>query len=210
MIPINFCNEVTDIGLSLGPQQVLMSYSADIYCWCPPFRSVYQGGCCRTLYGLSSFLVNRKSKVVPVVRSAIRTYSPMKMERTECSETLAFKLQTPGNNPKANIRHSKHGESLKTRKVVPIVTCVISYWDQHFFHRNKQVNNCRFWSVMPCVLIDNCLLFGGFYCVPFQPHRGRVSRLQGRGENFATVWRHFPEGSNPYSHQCETQNITRN
>jgi hypothetical protein len=39
----------------------------------------------------------------------------MKMERTECSETLAFKLQTPGNNPKANIRHSKHGESLKSR-----------------------------------------------------------------------------------------------
>jgi hypothetical protein len=29
------------------------------------------------------------------------TYSPMKTERTECSETLAFKLQTPGNNPKA-------------------------------------------------------------------------------------------------------------
>jgi hypothetical protein len=39
----------------------------------------------------------------------------MKMERTECSETMAFKLQTPGNNPKENIRHSKHGESLKSR-----------------------------------------------------------------------------------------------
>jgi hypothetical protein len=34
---------------------------------------------------------------------------------TECSETLAFKLQTPGNNPKQNIRHSKQGESLKSR-----------------------------------------------------------------------------------------------
>jgi hypothetical protein len=39
----------------------------------------------------------------------------MKMERTEYSETLAFKLQTPGNNPKENIRHSKQGESLKSR-----------------------------------------------------------------------------------------------
>jgi hypothetical protein len=29
----------------------------------------------------------------------LHTYSPMKMEETECSETLAFKLQTPGNNP---------------------------------------------------------------------------------------------------------------
>jgi hypothetical protein len=37
-------------------------------------------------------------------RVGLRTYSPMKMERTECSETLAFKLQTPGNNPKENIR----------------------------------------------------------------------------------------------------------
>jgi hypothetical protein len=40
----------------------------------------------------------------------------MKMERTECSETLAFKLQMPGNNPKENIQHSKHGKSLKSRK----------------------------------------------------------------------------------------------
>jgi hypothetical protein len=32
----------------------------------------------------------------------------MKMERTECSETLAFKLQTAGNNPKENIRNGQH------------------------------------------------------------------------------------------------------
>jgi hypothetical protein len=28
----------------------------------------------------------------------------MKMEQTECSETLAFQLQTPGNNPKESLR----------------------------------------------------------------------------------------------------------
>jgi hypothetical protein len=39
----------------------------------------------------------------------------MKMEETECSETLAFKLQTPGNNPKESKRQSEHGESLKPR-----------------------------------------------------------------------------------------------
>jgi hypothetical protein len=38
----------------------------------------------------------------------------MKMEHTQCSETLAFKLQTPGNHPKESIRHSKHGEILKS------------------------------------------------------------------------------------------------
>jgi hypothetical protein len=38
-------------------------------------------------------------------------YSPMKMEQTECSETLAFTLQTPGNNAEESIRNSKRGES---------------------------------------------------------------------------------------------------
>jgi len=28
------------------------------------------------------------------------TYLPMKMEQTECSETSAYKIQTPGNHPK--------------------------------------------------------------------------------------------------------------
>jgi hypothetical protein len=36
--------------------------------------------------------------------------------RTQCSETLEFKLQTPGNNPEESIRHSKHSESLKSTK----------------------------------------------------------------------------------------------
>jgi hypothetical protein len=40
----------------------------------------------------------------------------MKMEQTAYSETLAFELQTPGNNPEESIRHSKHGESLKSRR----------------------------------------------------------------------------------------------
>jgi hypothetical protein len=39
---------------------------------------------------------------------SLRTYSPMKVERTECSETLSFKLQTLVNNPKANIWQSEH------------------------------------------------------------------------------------------------------
>jgi hypothetical protein len=39
----------------------------------------------------------------------------MKMEQTERSETLAFKLQTLVNHPEESIRHSEHGDSLKTR-----------------------------------------------------------------------------------------------
>ena len=37
---------------------------------------------------------------------ATRTYLPMKMEQTECSETSAYKIQTPGNHPKESIQHS--------------------------------------------------------------------------------------------------------
>jgi hypothetical protein len=39
----------------------------------------------------------------------------MKMEQTKCSETSAYKLQTPGNYPKESIQHTEHGESLKSR-----------------------------------------------------------------------------------------------
>jgi hypothetical protein len=38
----------------------------------------------------------------------------MKMEQTECSEMLAHKIQTPGNYPKENIKHSERGESVKS------------------------------------------------------------------------------------------------
>jgi len=39
----------------------------------------------------------------------------MKMEQTECSETSAYEIQTPGNYPEENMQHTEHGESLKSR-----------------------------------------------------------------------------------------------
>jgi hypothetical protein len=39
----------------------------------------------------------------------------MNMEQTACSETSAYKIQTPGNYPEENIKHTEHGESLKSR-----------------------------------------------------------------------------------------------
>jgi len=39
----------------------------------------------------------------------------MKMEQTGCSETSAYKIQTPGNYSEENIKHREHGESLKSR-----------------------------------------------------------------------------------------------
>jgi len=43
----------------------------------------------------------------------LHIYPSMKMEQTECSETSAYKIQTPGNYPEESIQHSVHGRSLK-------------------------------------------------------------------------------------------------
>jgi hypothetical protein len=50
-------------------------------------------------------------------RYDIHTYLPIKMEWTDCSETLAYKIQMPGNYPEESIKYSEHGESLKSRSV---------------------------------------------------------------------------------------------
>jgi len=42
----------------------------------------------------------------------------MKMKQTECSETSAYKIQTPGNYPEESIQHSEHGERLKSSSVL--------------------------------------------------------------------------------------------
>jgi len=39
------------------------------------------------------------------------------MEQTECSKTLAHKIQTLGNYPEESIQHSEYGESLKSRRI---------------------------------------------------------------------------------------------
>jgi hypothetical protein len=44
----------------------------------------------------------------------LHTYLPMKIEQTECSETSAYKIQTPGNYPEESIQNSEQGESLKS------------------------------------------------------------------------------------------------
>jgi len=43
------------------------------------------------------------------------SYLPAYEDGTECSETSAYKIQTPENYPEESIKHSKQGESLKSR-----------------------------------------------------------------------------------------------
>jgi hypothetical protein len=39
----------------------------------------------------------------------------MKMEQTECSETSAYKIHTPGNYPEESIQHTEHGEKFEIK-----------------------------------------------------------------------------------------------
>jgi hypothetical protein len=55
----------------------------------------------------------------------LHTYPPRKMEKTEYSETSAYKIQMPGNYPEESLQHSEHGESLKSR--TRYILCEILY-----------------------------------------------------------------------------------
>jgi len=57
---------------------------------------------------------------MPTFRNTLSVPSskPLKMEQIKCSETSAFNNQTPGKCPKDDTQYSKHGESLKSRKVL--------------------------------------------------------------------------------------------
>jgi hypothetical protein len=52
----------------------------------------------------------------------------MKMEQIECSETSAYKIQTPGNYPEENIQHTEHGESLKSRIHIITLSSLVSQY----------------------------------------------------------------------------------
>jgi hypothetical protein len=73
------------------------------------------------LIGLSYFQAKPSLIWIPQLFSnlVIIYLLPWKMEQTECSETSAYKIQTPGNYPEENLQHTEHGESLKSRITLP-------------------------------------------------------------------------------------------
>jgi len=59
------------------------------------------------------------------------------MEQTECSETLAYKIQTPGNYPEESTQHSEHSKSLKSRITYnfPLASTIFTQiQDENFFY----------------------------------------------------------------------------
>jgi len=49
------------------------------------------------------------------LKSSHSSYLPACEDETECSETSAYKIQSPGNYPEESVQHSEHGECLKSR-----------------------------------------------------------------------------------------------
>ena len=52
-------------------------------------------------------------------------FIPAYEDGTEYSETSAYKIQPPGNYPEESIKHSEHGESLKSG--IMIIVCVHAF-----------------------------------------------------------------------------------
>jgi hypothetical protein len=74
----------------------------------------------------------------------------MKVEQTECSETSAYKIQTPENYPEENMQHTEHGESLKSRNEFNF------HLPYRIFPLNEDGKNidtavCRPWKVKYCL-----------------------------------------------------------
>jgi hypothetical protein len=66
------------------------------------------------------------------------------MEQTECSEMLAYKIQTPGNYPEENIQHSEHGKSLKSSNLLrPTAVSVGSNTASLWRLTHLQLSQCK-------------------------------------------------------------------
>ena len=90
-------------------------------------------------HSVCSIFIGRQVRV-----GAFYTHLPAYEDGTECSETSAYKIQTPGNHPKESIQHSVHGESLKSRclesityRKVNMAWHVVSEFGSLFFKAHK-------------------------------------------------------------------------
>jgi hypothetical protein len=66
----------------------------------------------KSLAPAKPFPVHTPTFIKPI---SLHTHLPAYEDGTECSETSAYKIQTPGNYPKEIIQHSEQGEILISR-----------------------------------------------------------------------------------------------
>jgi hypothetical protein len=82
----------------------------------------------------------------------------MKMEKIECSETLAYKIQMPGNYSEENIQHTEHGESLKSRKL-------LLFLELQFMTYIKQWSNLVIGLISVTLETLHCILSSTLGCI---------------------------------------------
>ena len=82
-----------------------------------------------------------------VIPRRLHTYPPMKIE--ECSETSAYKIQTPGNYTEESIQHIEHGESLKSIIIITIIIIEV------LRHKNTRHRDGQQMQTVPTTRWDN-------------------------------------------------------
>ena len=103
---------VDDLKLSPCSAYFILSFG-----WFPGFWTIYDDVSGHSVCSIFIGGVRRKNNLIPVILPAYTAYE----DRTECSETSAYIIQTPTNYPKENIIYSEHGESLKSIHFEPLV-----------------------------------------------------------------------------------------
>jgi hypothetical protein len=83
-----------------------------------------------TLFHLHGRVGMKNSSYLPTYENGTDTYPPMKME--QCSETLAYKIQTPDNHPEGSMQHSEHGESLNQEKINFLIIVTAHFPTKHY------------------------------------------------------------------------------
>ena len=78
-----------------------------------------------------------------ILKPSHSSYLSAYEDGTQCSETSAYKIQTPGNYPEESIKHSEHGESFKSR----IVPLFIFYVITQFTHKQLHTTEPNMFSV---------------------------------------------------------------
>jgi hypothetical protein len=68
-----------------------------------------------------------------ILKSSHSSYLPAYDEKKVCSETSAYKIQTPENYPKESIQHSEHGEEFEIKKTSCCFTSLSPIFLSHSF-----------------------------------------------------------------------------
>jgi hypothetical protein len=110
---------------------VVALYSLFLYSDMPPSPFLLSNGSGN--FEPNQYLYKYPNNLVPVILTAYTNCE----HGTECSETSAYKIRTPGNCPKERIQHSEHDESLKSRNVCSYWYC---HWDPVALNDSRMLN----------------------------------------------------------------------